>query len=541
MAISLTVRELLTSQELAETELIAGAGGLDRPVRGVNVMEAPDIARWLRGGELLLSTGYQFRDQPDDFDDLVIALYEAGAAALGFKGRFLSEFPPHARDLAEWLGLPILGLPLELPYSDIIRIVILRTDEVENIRFSESVLRSFTQVVAEGGGAEGIVRNLTSFLKTEVCFLDAASGRCFCAAEGSFSSVSSAREKKTLLNRHYHERLGLGNTTYGHFIFKRWPEGSAWRVVLEHAKTAMLFSFQRDIAARQVEARYRDEFVQDLITRNIRYREELLNRGLQFGWDLSGPVRCVIFDIDEYKRRFGQPMSKHETRELDESRQHIYALCKQEMRAVFRECPYSTMSDSIVFLATPERNMDFLSRLRVVAELVQKKVRSWTDFTLTVGCGDEKPDFMGCEESYEEARKAIEIMRPFCGGNALYFWEELGVLTILSPIADSLEARKFCMRRLGVLKEDAQLFETLQALVRCGWNQRETARELQVHYNTVRYRYERICELIGDLAAPEKRVEISVALHLCRLNPDLCRPETSSPPLRNNSARRGLG
>ena len=83
MAISLTVRELLTAQELAETELIAGAGGLDRPVRGVNVMEAPDIARWLRGGELLLSTGYQFREQPDDFDDLVIALHEAGAAALG--------------------------------------------------------------------------------------------------------------------------------------------------------------------------------------------------------------------------------------------------------------------------------------------------------------------------------------------------------------------------------------------------------------------------------------------------------------------------
>ena len=87
----------------------------------------------------------------------------------------------------------------------------------------------------------------------------------------------------------------------------------------------MLFSFQRDIAARQVEARYRDEFVQDLITRNIRYREELLNRGRQFGWDLSGSVRCVIFDIDEYKRRFGQPMSKRETRELEESRQRIYA------------------------------------------------------------------------------------------------------------------------------------------------------------------------------------------------------------------------
>ncbi len=521
MVISLTVRELLTLSELTGVELIAGSGGLERAVRSVNVMEAPDIARWLRGGELLLSTGYQFRDQPEDFEDLVMALHKAGAAALGFKGRFLNEFPPHARDLAEWLGLPILSLPLALPYSDIIRIVVLRTDEVENIRFSESVLRSFTQLVAEGGGAEGIVCNLMSFLKTEVCFLDSLSGRCFCAAEGSFSSVSSAREKKALLNRHHHERIGLGNTTYGYFIFKRWPEGSAWRVVLEHARTAMLFSFQRDIAARQVEARYRDEFVQDLITHNIRYREELLNRGLQFGWDLSGAVRCVIFDIDEYKRHFGRPMSKREARELEESRQRIYALCKQEMRAVFRETPYSTMSDSIVFLATPERDADFASQLRGVVGSVRGKVRAWTDFTLTVGCGDEKPDFMGCEESYEEARKAIEMMRPSCGGDAIYFWEELGVLPVLSSVAGGVEARKFCMRRLGRLKEDEQLFRTLQALVRCGWNLREAARDLLLHYNTVRYRYERICELTGDLSGPEARLEVAVALQLCRLNPEL--------------------
>ena len=73
----------------------------------------------------------------------------------------------------------------------------------------------------------------------------------------------------------------------------------------------------------------------------------------------------------------------------------------------------------------------------------------------------------------------------------------------------------------------------------CGWNQREAARELQVHYNTVRYRYERICELTGDLSTPEKQVEVSVALHLCRLNPDLCHPETPNSPSRSSLARRG--
>ena len=40
------------------------ADGADRRIRGVNVMEDADIVRWMRGGELLLTTGYTIRDDP---------------------------------------------------------------------------------------------------------------------------------------------------------------------------------------------------------------------------------------------------------------------------------------------------------------------------------------------------------------------------------------------------------------------------------------------------------------------------------------------
>jgi len=51
---SLTMRQLLKTPELSGMELICGSSGLDRVISSVNVMEAPDIARWLHGGELLL-------------------------------------------------------------------------------------------------------------------------------------------------------------------------------------------------------------------------------------------------------------------------------------------------------------------------------------------------------------------------------------------------------------------------------------------------------------------------------------------------------
>lgn len=524
---SLSVRALLEMPELAGMGLIAGESGLDRRVESVNVMEAPDIAQWLHGGELLLSTGYQFREHPDDFEELVMAIHKSGAAALGFKNRFLHEFPLRARELADRLGMPILSLPLNLPYSDIIRIVMLRTDEVEEIRFSEAVLRSFSQVMAEGGDVTRVLQNLRSFLKCEVCFLDAISGHCFCASEEGFSDVPLAREKKTILDKYAHERLTMSGTTYGYFLFEQYPSESLWRVVVEHAKTAMLLAIQRDISSRQIESRYRDEFVQDLVTNNIRYHEEVLNRARRFGWDLSGPLRCVIFDIDNYKSYFEHPLPAERALELEEARQRIYSVCKQEMRPVFREIPYLTMSDSIVFLLNLHRFPDFAVRLRGCAGNIQNKVRDWTGFTVTIGVGDVKKDFFDVWESYEEARRAIEMMRPLSGGDALYIWDELGIFTVLAVAARSEEAGKFCASRLGRLaaqdrERHGDLLETLRVLVDCDWNFRAAARTLDIHYNTIRYRYEKLCELMApDLGSGAGRLEVAVALKLLSLNPRL--------------------
>ncbi len=60
-----TLREVLRRPAFQGAELLAGRAGLDAPVRWVHVGEIPDIARYLRGQELILSTGVGLR-QPHD-------------------------------------------------------------------------------------------------------------------------------------------------------------------------------------------------------------------------------------------------------------------------------------------------------------------------------------------------------------------------------------------------------------------------------------------------------------------------------------------
>ncbi|MGW9527556.1 PucR family transcriptional regulator ligand-binding domain-containing protein [Paenibacillus terrae] len=52
------VKDLFQIDTLKQAFVIGGKQGLNNPIRGVTIIEAPDIAEWISGGELLLSSLY---------------------------------------------------------------------------------------------------------------------------------------------------------------------------------------------------------------------------------------------------------------------------------------------------------------------------------------------------------------------------------------------------------------------------------------------------------------------------------------------------
>ena len=57
----LTVRELLLAEEMKDIKVLAGDRGLDKEIKGVTIIEAPDIVKFIDGGEVLLTGLYAFR------------------------------------------------------------------------------------------------------------------------------------------------------------------------------------------------------------------------------------------------------------------------------------------------------------------------------------------------------------------------------------------------------------------------------------------------------------------------------------------------
>jgi hypothetical protein len=52
---TLDVSSVLSLDVLKDARLVAGAGGLSRPIRWVHIVDIPDVVEWVQEGDLLLT------------------------------------------------------------------------------------------------------------------------------------------------------------------------------------------------------------------------------------------------------------------------------------------------------------------------------------------------------------------------------------------------------------------------------------------------------------------------------------------------------
>ena len=93
---------------------------MNRIVSYVDILEVPDIAKWLRGEVLLLTTGYAIKDDPDKQEKLIIELAQHNASGIIIKlNRFLDSIPNRMIKKANELELPIIQMPSDIPYIEV--------------------------------------------------------------------------------------------------------------------------------------------------------------------------------------------------------------------------------------------------------------------------------------------------------------------------------------------------------------------------------------------------------------------------------------
>src|SRR5256714_6577562 len=106
---ALTVREAMALGGLRRGEVLAGAGGLDRTITWVKVLESPETINWLAEGELLLTVAFAIKDDQAAQKDLMRNLAAVGSAGLVIKPeRYLPQIPDHMIRQADEVNIPLV-------------------------------------------------------------------------------------------------------------------------------------------------------------------------------------------------------------------------------------------------------------------------------------------------------------------------------------------------------------------------------------------------------------------------------------------------
>ena len=117
----LTVRELLLAEEMKDIKVLAGDRGLDKEIKGVTIIEAPDIVKFIDGGEVLLTGLYAFRScTVDEFRTYINELSRKSVSALVLKrGRKVENADTKIELLftfAQEHNIPVLEVPFEVSF-----------------------------------------------------------------------------------------------------------------------------------------------------------------------------------------------------------------------------------------------------------------------------------------------------------------------------------------------------------------------------------------------------------------------------------------
>ena len=522
----LTVREMLGQDAMRGTRIIAGAGGLDRVVRRLNVMTVPNIVRWTKQDEFLLTTGYPLPREPGEFGALIEQLAAKGLAGLGVKlDEYLAEVPADAVELADRAAFPIVVIPATSPLDDVLS----QTFETIVNRQAAALARrqqihdAFLRVALTGGGLARLSGELAEILPgADVVICDPAGYPLAATTRSQDLRDSTGRVTGGWLVAGVHKDaetgtpwaaavIRAGEMRHGWVLAVGGAQGlpGAAGVAVEQAALVAALEITRDLAVLAVEQQFASNALHDLVTGTAGDMDQALERAVRFGWDLRRSLTVLV------ARQCGTEASEEATHP-----QEAAALRAVELwtRAVRDRDPDAAVAGFATELVAVVGAPDAAG----LARKIHADMTASTGRAYSVGVSQVGADPLDIPRLYEEARVALQVGRRLNGSGAVTNFAGLGLYRLISNVSQA-ELRAFVHDTLGPvldLPEPARsdLLKSLAVLSGTRFNVAESARILHYHYNTMRYRVTKLERMLGEFADDAAAtLRIGVALEVLRM------------------------
>lgn len=550
-----TVQDMLDMKLFQEANLLWGEKGLGQEIRGVTIIESPDIVRFISGGEVLLTGLNAFQNcSPDEFRNYIEELAKKKVSALVIKrGRtvdFMQEKMVIIREYSNNTETPVIEIPFEMPFRDILNTIMehLFNEEVIRLKYFKTTHDNFTALSLSfhsmENGVQRIVDILSKLIGNPIALFN-QNLECQATTDKRiqqfeiqpdakeytldfYSNYKYRRQEISLedsqkkigqylvrLNVMYNARMYLVITELEH------PVSDMDFIAVENAVTALKQELFRQNSLADLEKKFQSDIMNNILNGKVHSIQELRRDSSLLGISMDASYRIVAFNL-------GYGMNQVD---LNDTVKYTNIL-NNAIAIEFPNVKIQNDMDKVIVIQevdATKKQEEYRQELKEIVMKIQKRVASTKkDLKVRAGVGRMVEGIEHIPDSFKEATDSLMFIDILGdenedGQSKIMIFSDMGIFKLLCQLSDEKEMMEYVPESLQKLyhykKQQRQdLILTLKTYLEHNQNLTKTAQDLYIHYKTAAYRIERISQITGiDFDNPNEVLSVRIGLVVCKM------------------------
>lgn len=514
--------------------LLAGRGGLKRPVAWVNAVDGSVASKHqpVQGELVLLMPPYS------DLPAQLARLAKCQSAGVGL---VTDDLPREILAWAEEGEFPILGLSSgsDMLHLERTLVRLLVANEAGMLARKGEIYQQLTRLSAENEGLESIARALADITGKGILIHDKRMQvLASVPPRGNPEMWEKLVEWSSAPSNMPSELLDRKHASAVREPIAQSPEGGGARLVvpiivrdvargflsilnsggefdqldriaLEQGAAACALEMAKVKAVSETQKRLTGDLIEAVLTNSV----SELDAGRwadRAGYRRPGPHVCMSL-------QWASPEAP--------SLRRLETIVSGEMRRIPSRAVAQLREDEIVLFYAVHPDRGYADAQQWAQRIYDLTDAEFPAAHLALGIGRLSDTLLGLRQSYREAAQAMALERKLRHKRPQYFGD-LGIYRLLLQLEGSRELKSFSTEMLGSLidydrAQGTNLLDTLDAYFRHNANLAQTAQALYIHRNTLLYRLQRAAEIGNfDLDKAETRLAIQLALRAYEISRD---------------------
>lgn len=316
---SISVKEAMNIGGLKKARLIAGHQGVENLIEHVSVIEVPEAHQWFRGKELFLSAFYNIQNDPEKQLNLLKTIKEKNVSALGvcYPGLYYDSLSPEVIAKANELSIPIIEIPREVAYIDIISPVIetIQRKQSEDIQQALLIQNQLHEWLAKRLDLPEIISRIGKIIDEDIVIVNhrldiigfQSQNEVSYAFDYNIAASIRNNRSKLLTGKpsaiQWSSEMGMfssypirsGEILYGYLVIVLRNQNSSLKsLIYDYLSTSLALYFSQKAIIEETNKNYQKSFIDELFAGSIVSPQNFIDRAAKFGWNFQTIIGLAI-------------------------------------------------------------------------------------------------------------------------------------------------------------------------------------------------------------------------------------------------------